>query len=94
MYYNGNLALLSASRLGIGNRDHQLVLARWNRNGFYYKARGRVVALRSQRVEVALEEIPPLGDLYRRGQVIELPRISDFNAWSSATCVRKMAVGA
>lgn len=80
------------------NEDRQLkvgdtVLARWNRNGFYYKARARVVALRTQKVEVALEEIPPLGEIYRRGQVIELPRISDFSSWSSGTCVRKMAVG-
>jgi len=76
------------------NEDQQLkvgdkVLARWSRNGYYYKARARVVSLRSQRVAVALEEIPPLGEIYRRGQVIELPRISDFNAWSSGMCVRK-----
>ena len=69
------------------------VVAHWNRNGYYFHVRGTITGLTARRVLVKLVDTPANGPGYCRGDVIELPRITDYEHWSSGTCVRRTATG-
>ncbi|PLY02144.1 MAG: hypothetical protein C0623_04260 [Desulfuromonas sp.] len=66
------------------------VVAHWNNNGYYFHSRGKVTRLTTRKVQVRLLETPGNAEKTRKGEVIELPRITDFERWSSQTCVRRL----
>jgi hypothetical protein len=64
------------------------VTAHWVEDGYYYHARARITALRPRQVRVELLDTSGQLRAIRTGRSLELPRISDCMAWSSAQCVR------
>lgn len=77
------------------NEDQKLkvgdtVMAHWNRNGFYFHARGKVAKLKPYTVKIELQESPGTANMYNRGDTVELPRISNHENWSSDSCVRRL----
>ena len=72
-------------RLQVGDN----VVARWSRNGYYFRVRARVTSLSTRKARVRLLETPTRGQGYTRGDTIEIPRITDHERWSSNSCVRR-----
>ena len=73
-------------RLHVGDS----VVAHWSKNGYHYHARAKIAALTNRRVKVKLLETPTRGEGFSRGDIVELPRISDHERWSSGACVRRI----
>ena len=77
---------LEDQKLAVG----QEVLARWNESCGRFCAQAKVVALRARSVQV---ELVRAAGGHPAGHRLELPRISDFEHWSSAHGVRLVKAG-
>jgi len=80
--------------LSLHNEDQHLalgsrVLATWNDSQGSHRVPGVIAALRIHSVRVRLLES---AGHFPAGSSIDLPRISDFQNWSSEHCVRLAAV--
>lgn len=74
-------------RLGIS----KLVTVTWNKSGYSYQGRGRIVNLNRNSVTVALLDKVGHGEGYAAGSKVTVPRVTDAARWSSHNCVRLLA---